>query len=127
MYIAEIIIAHAAANLSGVWQVQQAPAHDCSFHLFIYFILSFFKTWDRKDKLFYFKIILLAKECHASDGGFSSCLATTTAFPKKHLSTTANQKKKTVRCTVDTGGWLSFVSSGKCLNNTGFVWSLFPI
>lgn len=55
--------------------------------------------------LFFFP---LAKECHASDEDFSSCLATTTAFPKSICLVLLTKKKC---CTEDTGGcWCSACS-----------------
>lgn len=50
-------------------------------------------NWKETTLLVEKKIILLPNECQASDGGFSSCLATTD-FPKKHMFITANQKRK---------------------------------
>lgn len=48
------------------------------------------------------------QECHASDGDFSSCLATTTAFPKSICLVLLTKKKC---CTEDTGGfWCSACS-----------------
>lgn len=65
-------------------------------------------VWNWKDNVRYLEFFFFfsrAKECHASDGDFSSCLATTTAFPKSICLVLLTKKKC---CTEDTGGfWCS--------------------
>lgn len=69
-------------------------------------------VWNWKDNVHYLEFFSFffsrAKECHASDGDFSSCLATTTAFPKSICLVLLTKKK----CrTEDTGGfWCSACS-----------------